>query len=235
MSPQKNPLSVPPDDSTRLRTDRSARSVSVTTDETEPTAERRPVSVLLIGFLIALLYWGDMYVMEHGADVSGKAGSFPPIVYDPYRSFFEVERDNPRSEIDELLARGKRNFETMCAPCHQSTGSGNPATGIPPLAGSEWVLTEGPGRMIRIILDSVTGEIEVKGQKFNNPQMPPWRELLNDEDLAALVSYVRFNKDWGNSAAIVKPEKVKEIRAAVASHAGRQWTEQELQQLPPNE
>src|SRR5262245_8986047 len=235
MNQPNDPVSAKPNEPIRLGSAQSAVSASVVAAEPEPSAEQRPISVLLIGLLIALVYWGDMYVMEHGADVSGKAGTFPAVVYDPYRSFAEVERDNPRSEIDELLARGRPKFETMCAPCHQSTGSGNPAMGIPPLAGSEWVLTEGPGRMIRIILDSVTGEIEVKGQKFNNPQMPPWRELLNDEDLAALASYVRFNKDWGNSAAIVKPEKVKEIRAAAAAHTGRQWTADELLQVPTNE
>jgi mono/diheme cytochrome c family protein len=235
MSQKDDPVSPRSKEQTRLGTGTSALSAPVAADESEPTAERRPISVLLIGLLIALLYWGDMYVMEHGADVSGKAGSFPPVVYDPFRSYAEVERANPRSPIDEMLARGRRNFEMMCAPCHQPTGSGNPATGIPPLAGSEWVLTEGPGRMIRIIMDSVTGEIEVKGQKFNNPQMPPWRDLLNDEDLAALVSYVRFNKEWGNNAPVVKPEKVKEIRAATGPHAGRQWTAPELLQVPPTE
>jgi len=203
--------------------------------ESEPTAEQRPISVLLIGLLIVLLYWGDMYVMEHGADVSGKAGSFPPVVYDPFQSYAQVERANPRSELDLILARGRNVFRTMCAPCHQDTGLGNPAMGVPPLAGSEWVLTDAPGRMIRIVLDSVSGEIQVAGKTYNNPQMPPWREILNDEDMAALISYVRFNKDWGNNASIVKPEKVKELRAATASHAGRQWTAQELLQVPPNE
>jgi len=58
--------------------------------------------------------------------------------------------------------------------------------GVPPLAGSEWVLTDAPGRMIRIVLDSVSGEIQVAGKTYNNPQMPPWREILNDEDMAAL-------------------------------------------------
>ena len=234
MSRKNNPTPAESGDASRLGA--AAVSAAVAAEESEPIAERRPVSVLLIGLLMGLLYWGDMYVMEHGADVSGKAGSFPPVVYDPFRTYAEVTAANPEDEASKILRRGKQIFEQMCAPCHQSTGLGNPATGIPPLAGSEWVLTEGPGRLMRIVLDSVTGEIEVKGQKYNNPQMPPWRLILTeDEDLAALASYVRFNKDWGNTAPIVKPEKAKEVRAATASHAGTQWTAQELSQVPSNE
>ena len=56
----------------------------------EPVAERRPVPVFLIVLLVLLVYLGDMYVMEHGADVMGKAGPFPKLVYDPFRSYDEV-------------------------------------------------------------------------------------------------------------------------------------------------
>jgi mono/diheme cytochrome c family protein len=203
--------------------------------EPEPTAERKPISILLVGLFIALLYWGDMYVMEHGADVSGKGGSFPAVVYDPYITYAQVEGANPEDPETKILKRGRQHYELLCAVCHQSTGLGNPATSIPPLAGSEWVLTEGPGRLIRIVLDAPGGEFEVAGKKYNNPQMPPWRDipLLNDEELAALLSYVRRNKEWGHNASMVKPEKVKEVRAATASHAGRQWTAPELLQVPP--
>ena len=37
--------------------------------DAEPVAERRPVPVFLIALLVLLVYLGDMYVMENGADV----------------------------------------------------------------------------------------------------------------------------------------------------------------------
>src|SRR5437867_8249477 len=115
-------------------------------EEREPWAEHRPVPVFLIVLLVLLIYIGDMYVMEHGADVKEIARPFPPTVSDPYRTYAEVLAANPKTEEEKILEAGKAKFELTCAPCHQSAGTGNPATGIPPLAGSEWVKAPGPGR-----------------------------------------------------------------------------------------
>jgi mono/diheme cytochrome c family protein len=200
----------------------------------EPRAEKGGVPVLLIAFLVLLLYWGDMYVLDHGADVMGKAGSFPPMVYDPFKTYKELEDHNPRSEIDIILAEGKRLFEANCAACHQSTGSGNSALNVPPLAGSEWVLAPGPGRAIRIILNSVRGPIQVKGTVYDNPAMPPWRTLLSDSNIAAILTYIRMNKEWGHNGSVVKPEKVKEARDLMASKDD-QWTAPELLLVPESD
>ncbi len=202
--------------------------------ETEPVAERRPIPVLLIPLLVLLVYVGDMYLMDHGADVMGKAGPFPRQVFDPFRSYQEVMDRNPESEGDKLLKMGRARFELYCGPCHQSSGAGNPGTGIPPLAGSEWVKTSGAGRAIRIVLNSVKGPIQVLGTTFDNPAMPPWGPQLTDEDIAAILSYVRANNNWGNKAAIVKPGTVKQIRDANASHS-EQWTADELLKVPETE
>ena len=57
---------------------------------------------------------------------------------------------------------------------------------------------------------------------------------LTDEDIALILSYVRANKDWGNNAPVVKPETVKQIRAAIAAHT-EQWTADELLKVPETE
>ena len=58
--------------------------------------------------------------------------------------------------------------------------------------------------------------------------------LNHDEDIAAMLSYVRANKDWGNNASFVKPETVKHIREATAQR-GEQWTADELLKVPETE
>jgi mono/diheme cytochrome c family protein len=203
-------------------------------DDPEPVAESRPFPIPLLAFLVFMLFWADMYVVQHGADLMGKSGSFPPLVYDPYRTYGDVENANPKSDADLLMAKGKRLFETACAPCHQSTGLGNPGQNIPPLQGSEWVLTPGSGRMIRIVLNSVKGPITVKGATYDNPGMPPWRDSYSDEDIAAIITYTRGNKDWGHNASTVKPEQVKAVREATASRT-EQWTAAELLLVPETE
>src|SRR5713101_2897693 len=141
--PAQNPASRP------VATPRPAVALS---EEAEPVAERRPVPVWLIALLVLLIYVGDMYVMDHGADLMGKAGPFPKEVFDPFRTYQEVVDRNPESPGDKLLKSGQAKFGLYCSSCHGSSGLGTAATGVPPLAGSEWVKTPGPGRAIRIVL-----------------------------------------------------------------------------------
>ena len=197
-------------------------SAAVSADA-EPVAERRPVPVFLIILLVLLVYLGDMYIMEHGGDVLGKTGAFPKLVFDPYRSYKELEDANPVSEEEKALRIGKAKFDLYCSVCHQPTGLGNPSTGVPPLAGSEWVKAPGPGRAVRIVLNSVIGPIQVAGKTFDSSAMLAWRAQLSDEDIAQILSYVRANREWGNNAPTLTPEKVKQVREATASRA-EPWT-----------
>ena len=235
MRNEKNSPSAPTGPDRKRSGEKVAPDVSrLTADETEPRAERGFVPVWMIALLVLLLYWGDMYIMDHGADVMGKTGSFPAHVFDPYKRHQELEDANPKSDADVARLKGKKAFELYCAPCHQSTGLGNPGNNIPPLAGSEWVSAKGAGRPIRVVLNSLRGPVSVKGVVFDNPGMPPWRGAISDEDIAFILSYVRGNKDWGNNAAPVTPEQVKAIRKLTEERAD-QWTAEELLQVPDSE
>ena len=87
--------------------------------------------------------------------------------------------------------------------------------------------------MIRLVLDGIQGPITVKGQSFNNA-MPPWKDLLKDEDIAAALTYVRSNKGWGNSASAVTPDQVKAVRAKMAGRS-IPWSPDELLKVPDKE
>ena len=172
-----------------------------------------------------LAYWG----MRH-LDVAG--GGFHAKVYDPYPSFAYVEALQPKSDADALFANGQRVYATYCSVCHQPTGLGIAAQN-PPLAGSDWVNIEGPNRMIRLVLNGIQGPITVSGQSYNGA-MPPWRELLKDEEVAAVLTYVRGNAAWGNTAAPVTPEQVKRVRDATAGRMTA-WSPDELLQINPTD
>lgn len=176
----------------------------------------------LVAVFGVFLYWSTMYVDRHG-------GGFHPMVFTPGEMLADVEARVPRSEADALLARGRQVYGTYCSACHQPNGRGLPGQ-FPPLAGSDWVLTEGPNRIIRIVLDGLQGPITVNGAEYNNVMLP-WRDQLSDEDIAAVVTYVRGNKDWGNNAGPATPAQVKAIREATASR-GRNWTAAELLSVP---
>jgi mono/diheme cytochrome c family protein len=124
-----------------------------------------------------------------------------------------------------MRAEGRRVFETTCAACHQPTGMGKDGT-APRLAGSEWVQAAGGDRIVRIALNGLSGPINVKGQDWNLT-MPPWRDNFSDDQIAAVLTYIR--SQWDNKAGPIKPELVKAARAE--SHPGPESSD-ELLKIP---
>jgi mono/diheme cytochrome c family protein len=126
-------------------------------------------------------------------------------------------------------ARGEAVYTSNCISCHQPTGMG--LTGaFPPLAGSEWV-TGTVDRPIAIVMHGLQGPITVAGAEYNGMMMP-WGvgAPLSDDDLAAVLTYVRSS--WGNAASAVTVEDVARVRAATSSRTGM-WTADELQKTFP--
>lgn len=168
------------------------------------------VPIWLIIVLFLLFYWAAIYFDEHG-------GWFEPQVYAPYVSAEEVKAFQVAGG-PSLFDQGAAVYARTCIACHGPSAAGAPGT-FPPLAGSDWVNEKDPGRMIRIVLQGFSGPgLVVNGKPFNTgSSMVPWNAMSND-DIAAVITYVRGNKDWGNNAPPVTPEQVQAIRAKVASH-----------------
>lgn len=180
----------------------------------EPTASRFAMPVLIIALLGLLVYFADMYLMDH-------SGGFSAQVYYPLT---EVP-GGPKGPD------GKAIFSANCSACHQLTGAGNAASGWPPLVGSDWVLAPGPNRIARIVLHGLSGPIEVNGRAYNNTMLP-WRDTMTDEQIAAVLTYIR--QAWGNNAPAVTTEKVAEIRQATADR-NRNWSAEELKAIPESD
>lgn len=87
----------------------------------------------------------------------------------------------------------------------------------PALAGSSWV-NGSPEAVVRIVLNG----------KVDQLAMPPLGGALDDETIAAILTYVR--KSWGNDAAPISADTVQSIRGLV-SHRDEPWSEEELQPL----
>ncbi len=125
----------------------------------------------------------------------------------------------------DVAVPGKSLFSKNCAACHQATGKGLPGT-IPPLAGSALAANEDATKPIRVVLHGFKGEIERNGAKFNG-QMQSWKTNFNDQEIADILTYVRSS--FGNAAAPVTADQVKDVRAKTASR-GAPMTEAELEQ-----
>ena len=194
--------------------------------ESEPKAGSVPAPVWLFVAMGLLAFWSLRFL-------DASAGGFNAKVYRPYASLASVAALQPKSEGDVMFASGQRTYDAMCSQCHGPTGLGDPTRMIPPVAGSDWVATAGPGRLIRFVLDGLQGPITVKGQVWNGATMPPWRDVLRDEEIAAVLTYVRGNRNWGNNAPPVTPEQVKAIRDKVPARTA--WLPDELLKVPETE
>ncbi len=102
-----------------------------------------------------------------------------------------------------LFEKGKAQYATLCAACHQPTGQG--LAGLAPsLLYSRWVLGD-PRILSRIVLN---------GKVQENLTMPPWKAALNDESVAGVLTFIR--RSWGHEADPVTVATVAEARAATA-------------------
>jgi mono/diheme cytochrome c family protein len=192
--------------------------------DAEPQAGRAQVPVWLIVLLSLLLYWGMLYFDQH-------SGWFNEQVYAPYRSFQEVETWQPATGAAGLAQQGKLVYnKPTCVACHQADGKGT-AGQFPSLVESEWVQEPEPGRIIRAVLHGISGPFPFKGQTFNG-SMVPWKDALTDEEIAAVLTYVRQNPEWGNKAPEVKPERIKEVRAKTKSR-NQPYSQEELLKVSP--
>ncbi len=192
--------------------------------EAEPAAGSARAPVWLIVLTAVLAFWGMGFLDNHG-------GGFNPLVYRPYKSYAELDDDQPRLTGPDPR-KGRAAFLLYCAACHMESGLGNPANNVPPLVHSEWVLAETPNRLIRIVLNGLQGPVRVDGRDFNSNGMLAWREQpITDAQIADILTFVRGNKEWGHNASPVTPEQVTAIREETKDRAV-QWTIEELLKVP---
>ena len=120
----------------------------------------------------------------------------------------------------ELFVKGEEiyNREGFCVTCHQPDGLGLSASQFPPLAGQEWV-TGSEERLIKLTLKGMMGPLELQNKSYpGQVPMTPFGGMLNDEEIASVLTFVR--NAFGNKAAPIMPEKVKEVRMAIKDKEG---------------
>lgn len=135
------------------------------------------------------------------------------------------------AKVDPMVL-GKKNFELVCATCHQVNGLGVPGV-YPPLVESEWV-NGSEERLIRIVLHGLKGPVSVKGTVYSAAAMPVFGKVAgsgynwSDDKIAAVLTYIRGS--FGNKAPAVTSEQVAAIHAKEADR--KEWSAEELLKLP---
>ena len=124
-----------------------------------------------------------------------------------------------KGEALTLFKKGHEVYsrEGHCITCHQSDGKGLPAAMFPPLAGTKWI-NGSEDRLIKLTLHGLLGPIEVKGKKYPGQVPMTAFQQLNNEEIAAVLTYVR--NTFSNNAPMVTPAKVAEVRKATKAQNG---------------
>jgi mono/diheme cytochrome c family protein len=107
----------------------------------------------------------------------------------------------------ELLAQGADLYKQHCATCHGDAGQGVPGI-YPPLAGNRAVTLAPPHNLVQVIRKGGFAPATA-----GNPRpfgMPPFGQVLNDDEIAALATFLR--QSWGHRAAAVSGNEVRRIR-----------------------
>lgn len=115
----------------------------------------------------------------------------------------------PTTESSLLISLGKTVYDARCASCHGAQGEGRPPH-WPPLANNQSIEMESAVNAIRMVLNG-----GYPPSTEGNPRpygMPPFAGLLSDNEVAAVVSYIRTA--WGNRGAPVSAREANELRSA---------------------
>ena len=148
----------------------------------------------------------------------------------------DPETKGTKTELEgaekELFVMGEEiyNREGFCVTCHQPDGKGLSASQFPPLAGQEWV-TGNEKRLIKLTLNGLMGPLNLSGKTYpGQVPMMPFGGMLNDKEVAAVLTFVR--NTFGNKAAAITPEMVKKVREQTKDKEGFYTPAELLRQHP---
>jgi mono/diheme cytochrome c family protein len=106
-----------------------------------------------------------------------------------------------------VMEMGRQLYAKQCAMCHGDEGKGHPPS-FPPLAGNPSITMSSPVNSIRMVLN---GGYAPGTRRNPRPHgMPPFAHILNDEQAAAVVTYIRVA--WNNTGTPVMPAQVNDLR-----------------------
>ena len=96
-------------------------------------------------------------------------------------------------DAQELYDKGETVFIENCARCHDDDGSGYHPL-YPNLDGNPVVTLHDPIPAIQTVM-------------YGRGSMPPFRQNLSDEEIAAVLTYIR--NAWSNEASIIIPKQIR--------------------------
>jgi mono/diheme cytochrome c family protein len=121
---------------------------------------------------------------------------------------------NSEPPDQSTMKAGAQIYADECSGCHTPNGKGTPGL-FPSLNGTPMVQQDDATTLIRVVL---RGALSVAtNQAPTGPEMPAFGWILNDDQVADVLTYIR--NSWGNSASAVDPAKIKKQRQALVERS----------------
>jgi mono/diheme cytochrome c family protein len=128
------------------------------------------------------------------------------------KSLAAKKQDSGTPSGNQIMADGETLYSIHCGTCHLPTGLGSISTG-PPLAGSAVVLAADPKSLINVTLGGPELPSPAPSEEWQSRKwqaMPAFSDKLSDDEIAALLSYIR--NSWGNKEGAVSADQVSKQR-----------------------
>lgn len=118
-----------------------------------------------------------------------------------------AKKSKPASSEAQDLELGQELYDQHCESCHGKSGQGVDDV-YPSLVGNTTVLAESADNAIRAVL---MGGFVVATEHNPEPySMPPFASELDNEEVAAVVNYIR--QSWDNDAPAIAEDAVRRLR-----------------------
>jgi mono/diheme cytochrome c family protein len=149
-----------------------------------------------------------------------------------------IPQTNVPAAALEVFNKGKEIFhrDGFCVTCHGEDGKGTIPGIYPPLNYNQWINGDDE-RLIKLVLKGLWGPIEVNGKIYDPskgvPPMTGFGGMLNDEEIAAVLTYVRIQ--FGNRKGLSKvmdPALVARIREETKDKIDFYMVEELLKEHP---
>ncbi|WP_243077618.1 cytochrome c [Pantoea sp. MQR6] len=122
----------------------------------------------------------------------------------------DEEKPEPLAASDARMKMGATIYEAKCSACHSPGGRGEKNI-FPQLADNPLLNQVDATSLMRVVLAGSRGvETDVRPTA---PAMPAFAGTLSDENIAAVLTYIR--NSWGNAASPVEAGDVKKMKESL--------------------
>lgn len=118
-----------------------------------------------------------------------------------------VEKPAALAADDSRMKLGGAIYEAKCSACHAPQGQGGKNI-FPQLADNPLINAPNATSLMRVVLAGSRG-VDTDSRP-TAPAMPSFAATLSDDQIAAVLTYVR--NSWGNAAAPVEASEVKDLK-----------------------